>query len=176
MLQPQVDVISFAAYPDSHPNISPRALTQSLLSKQSLLDAYGTRGCAVTQMCFDPSIIKAWLSSSRAAGFTSPVILGVPGPAPLHKLLSVATRIGVGESLRFITRGGAGVVAAVAGVHPTGQYDAAGVVRQLCASDDAADIQGIHCFTFNAVADAVKWAGEALRQNDAASMNNARQS
>ncbi len=95
-----------------------------------------------------------------------PIILGVPGPAPIHKLLSVAARIGVGESLRFMTRGGAEVAAARA----NGRYDAADIIRQLSGGD----IDGIHCFTFNAVEDAVDWARGVAMQVDVAAGDDAR--
>ena len=64
----------------------------------------------------------------------SPVVLGVSSPAPLHTFLSVAAGTKVGESLRLMEE-----EHAVAGSNTSGQYDEAGVLRQLCASDDAAD-------------------------------------
>ena len=141
-------------------------LAHALLCKQSLLSAHGISGSAVTQMCFDASAVQAWISSSRAAGFTLPIILGIPGPVPLHKLLAVAARIGVGESLRFLAQGGLkmGLAAAAVGVGGEGRYDAHGVIRQLCGGVGGGAVQGVHCFTFNAVADAVAWANSAAKQ------------
>ena len=169
-LQPHVDFVSFAAYPATHPSASTAALAHSLLSKQSLLLSHGIRGSAVTQMCFDVSAIKAWALASRSQGFTMPIILGVPGPAPIHKLLAVAARIGVGESLRFMSRGGAEVAAAIAGARANGRYDAADIIRQLSGGD----LEGIHCFTFNAVEDAVDWARAMAMQADVAAGDDAR--
>ncbi len=134
------------------PNASPAIIAQSLLSKQSLLDTHGISGSAVTQMCFDAHAIKAWIISSRRAGFTLPIILGVAGPVPLSKLLAVSARIGVGDSVRFLSRGGLGIAAAVSGLGMPGTHDAAAIIGQLIE-----DIQGIHCFTFNAVEDTAAW-------------------
>jgi len=150
--QPHVDRVSFAAHPEAHPSASPATMAQSLLCKQSLLIAHGITGSAVTQMCFDALTIKAWISSSRRAGFNLPIILGVAGPVSPSKLIAVSARIGVGESMRFIARGGWGVAAAVSGFGRPGTHDSAEIIRQLCG-----DVQGIHCFTFNAVADTAAW-------------------
>ena len=156
--QPHVDHVSFAAHPEAHPSASPATMAQSLLCKQSLLIEYGVTGSAVTQMCFNALTIKAWIRSSRQAGFNLPVILGVAGPVPSSKLLAVSARIGVGESLRFIARGGWGVAAAVSGLGRSGTHDAAEIIGQLCG-----DVQGIHCFTFNAVADTAAWVDKMCR-------------
>ncbi len=170
--------MSFAAHPESLPNISPLVLTHSLLAKQSLLAASGVRGSAVTQLCFDATTIRQWLISTRAAGFTLPVTLGVSGPVSLHKLLSVAARVGVGESLRFLKRQGlsaavAATGAAVTGAVGQGRYDSAGIVEQLCTADGVALAQGVHCFTFNAVADAAAWAQENAKEHDISTIGRA---
>jgi methylenetetrahydrofolate reductase (NADPH) len=166
--QPLVSHVSIAAHPESIPNISPLVLTRSLLAKQSLLAAHGVSGSAVTQLCFDATTIQAWLVSARAAGFTLPLTVGVSGPVSLHKLLAVAARVGVGESLRFLTRRGLSAAVAVAGGSGQGTYHAAGIIGQLCGAEDLGQVQGIHCFTFNAVKDAVEWAHESARQADIA--------
>jgi methylenetetrahydrofolate reductase (NADPH) len=165
--QPQVTHVSFAAHPDAHPHASAPLLAQALLSKQSLLASHGISGSAVTQMCFDPQVVRDWISCSRATGFVLPIILGIPGPVPLHKLLAVAARVGVGESMRLVGKGGGGVmmgVAAAAVGVGRGRYDAGSVVRQLCEGGGGGTVQGLHCFTFNAVADAVAWADAAAKQ------------
>ena len=40
----------------------------------------------------------------RARGITMPLLLGMPGPIDRTKLLSMATKIGVGESTRFLAK------------------------------------------------------------------------
>ena len=78
--------------------------------------------------------------------------------------------MGVGESLRFVARGGLGAAAAVAGLGGQGRYDAAGIIMRLCGAEGVGTVQGIHCFTFNAVADAAAWALESARLAVAAAM------
>lgn len=109
--QPHVDHVSFAAHPEAHPRASPATMAQALLCKQSLLIQHAVTGTAATQMCFNALTIKAWISSSRQAGFNLPVMLGVAGPGSSSELLAVSARIGVGESMRFIARGRLGVAA-----------------------------------------------------------------
>ncbi len=160
--------MSFAAHPESLPGTSALVLTRCLVAKQSLLAAHGVSGSAVTQLCFDAAKVQEWASSVRAAGFTLPITFGVSGPVPLHKLLAVAARVGVGESLRFLTRRGLSSAVAFAGLAGHGTYDAAGIIGQLCGAEGVGDVKGIHCFTFNAVADAVAWACENAAQADIA--------
>ena len=40
----------------------------------------------------------------RKRGITMPLLLGIPGPVDRTKLLSMATKIGVGESTRFLAK------------------------------------------------------------------------
>ena len=40
----------------------------------------------------------------RARGVTMPLLLGIPGPVDRTKLLAMATKIGVGESTRFLAK------------------------------------------------------------------------
>jgi hypothetical protein len=62
------------------------------------------------------------------------------------------------------------VAAAIAGARANGRYDAADIIRQLSEGD----FEGIHCFTFNAVEDAVDWARAMAMQVDVAAGDDAR--
>ncbi|MGH1556441.1 methylenetetrahydrofolate reductase [Streptomyces sp. L7] len=55
-------------------------------------------GSVITQFGFDVDPVLAWLEKVRAEGITLPVRIGVPGPAGVRRLMSYATRFGVGTS------------------------------------------------------------------------------
>ncbi len=57
-----------------------------------------------TQMSFNPSAIAAWIGRMRASGVTLPVHIGLPGVADLTKLVTIAARIGVADSARYLKK------------------------------------------------------------------------
>ena len=56
----------------------------------------------VSNLCFDADTIDDWLHRMRKRGITLPVLIGLPGPVERAKLLSMATKIGVGQSVKFL--------------------------------------------------------------------------
>ena len=58
----------------------------------------------VSNLTFDPAVIRGWVRRLRARGVTMPLLLGIPGPVDRTKLLAMATKIGVGESTRFLAK------------------------------------------------------------------------
>lgn len=89
--------IGVPGYPEGHPFISDATLWEALSAKQ----AYARY--MVTQMCFDPGAITAFTEACRARGIMLPVLIGIPGVAPLRKLAAISARIGVGSSMRFLS-------------------------------------------------------------------------
>jgi methylenetetrahydrofolate reductase (NADPH) len=92
--------IGIAAYPDGHPQIADGALNAALNEK---LDEAFIRGLGVhivTQFCFDPEQILAWLRRIRYARVDVPVRIGVAGPTSMRGLLRYALRCGVRASLK----------------------------------------------------------------------------
>jgi methylenetetrahydrofolate reductase (NADPH) len=81
--------------------------------------------------------------------------VGVAGPVQRAKLLAVATKIGVGESTRFLTRHASWFwrFAAPGGYSPDGLL--ARGERALTAP--SAGVAGLHLFTFNQIAETERW-------------------
>jgi methylenetetrahydrofolate reductase (NADPH) len=107
-------------------------------------------------------VLTNWVRRMRSRGITMPLLLGVPGPVDRAKLLSMAGKIGVGESTRFLVKhkGTFARLAAPGGF--TGEK-----FLQKCAADLAAPefgLEGVHVFTFNQVAETEKWRSELLEQ------------
>ncbi len=58
----------------------------------------------VSQICFDPDALLAWLHRTRGAGIGLPLYAGVPGPIDRRRLLEISLRVGVGASVRTLRR------------------------------------------------------------------------
>ena len=142
--------LGIAAYPDGHPFIPDDVLRQALKDKQPYA-AYMT-----TQMCFDPEIISTWVADVRSDGIALPIHLGMPGVAPLHKLIGISTRIGVGESIRFLSKH--------KGLVRQAFYAPDDLVAGLgeVMADPAADIEALHFYTFNQVESCEAWRQDFL--------------
>ena len=59
-----------------------------------------------SQICFDSAVTVAWVNNVWARGTRLPILVGIPGVVPRAKLLRVSTRIGIGESLRYLRKHG----------------------------------------------------------------------
>jgi methylenetetrahydrofolate reductase (NADPH) len=141
-------------YPQGHPDIPDEALAQALRDKSELVQ-YMT-----TQLCFDPKAIASFIAARRAEGNPLGVKLGIPGVAEIPKLLSISARIGVRDASKFVLRNArfVGQLLRSAGI-----YRPTDLMRKLAAviADPAADVIGLHVYTFNNVPATEEWRTEA---------------
>jgi len=107
-----------------------------------------------TQMSFNPSAIAGWIGRMRASGVTLPVQLGLPGVADLTKLMTIAARIGVADSARYLKKN-----RNLIGQVIKGRFGPDALLRELAPTlaDPAADVGALHVFTFNQVERTVAW-------------------
>ncbi len=129
--------VAVAGYPEAHPFVSTLHLLDSLLAKCHLATHI------VTQMCFAAPTIITYAEILRRERVTLPIWAGVPGPVPKGRLLPLASRIGVGPSLKYLSRSG-----------PLGRrvlrndrYSPGWLISDLEASPEA--FAGIHMHSFN---------------------------
>ena len=150
---PFVDV-GITGYPESHPGIHDDVTIQAMWDKRLHANQI------VSNMTFDPSLLAGWVRRIRARGVGVPVLLGLPGPVERTKLLAMATRIGVGESTRFLAKNRR-VFTRIAA---PGGYDPFRFLTGLggLPGDPAAGVAGLHVFTFNQVAATERWRRETL--------------
>ena len=90
--------VGITGYPESHPTIADDLTIQAMWDKRR----HATH--VVSNLTFDPGVVRDWVGRMRARGITMPLLLGIPGPVERTKLLAMATRIGVGESTRFLVK------------------------------------------------------------------------
>src|SRR3954467_7429015 len=141
--------VGITGYPESHPTISDDLTVQSMWDKRR----HATH--IVSNLTFDPKAISSWVTRLRARGVTMPLYLGMPGPIDRAKLLATATKIGVGESTRFLTKNKGTFVRLAAPGGFTGER-----FLEQCApalGTEGALAEGVHVFTFNQIAETEAW-------------------
>lgn len=151
-----LDRIGITGYPESHPLISDRATVQAMADKSG----YATE--VVSNLCFDPWVLAWWVHAVRTRGIALPIVLGVAGKVELAKLARVATRIGVGESTRFL-RSHTATFAKMA--RPGGYNPRKFLDRMAPVLDDpAAGVAGLHVYTFNQIRATEEWRSRQLHR------------
>lgn len=142
--------IGIPGYPQGHPFIADGPLLDALRAKAPFA-SYVT-----TQLCFDPAAIGRWITARRAEGIALPVHVGVPGPAEPQKLLTIAARIGVADTHRFLVKNVRFVTRLVRSggfYRPDGLLE--GVAPTIAAPGSG--IADLHLYTFNAVEAVERW-------------------
>jgi methylenetetrahydrofolate reductase (NADPH) len=150
---PGVERVGVTGYPDGHAMIDPSVVSEHLHAKQDLLAEAGVGGWVSTQMCFDETKIHAWLDGERAAGITLPVRLGVPGVVDRARLMTMGTRLGIGASMRYLSKNRSTVMHLMS----PGGFDPTDMVVAFADDAERLGIEALHSFTFNSVADTRAW-------------------
>jgi methylenetetrahydrofolate reductase (NADPH) len=152
------EVIGVPAYPEGHADIPDDALQRALRGKQQLAQHIST------QMCFDPGAVAGWIPRIRRDGITLPIHLGTPGVAELTKLMTIAARIGVADSARYLKKNKSMVGQLMKG----GSFGPDAFLRALAPTlaDPTADVRTLHIFTFNQVEATVAWQARMLSELD----------
>ncbi|MBD8868171.1 methylenetetrahydrofolate reductase [Nocardioides sp. MJB4] len=141
--------VGITAYPESHPTIHDDLTIQAMWDKRQ----HATE--LVSNLTFDPTVLATWLARVRARGVTMPLLLGLPGPVDPARLLAVATRIGVGESTRFLLKHRRTLSRLTTPGGFTGERFLLDCAPALTRPDAA--VVGLHVFTFNQVAETEAW-------------------
>jgi methylenetetrahydrofolate reductase (NADPH) len=110
-------------------------------------------------MCFSAGTILDWVRGLRAGGVDLPVKVGVPGAVETVRLLTMAGRIGVGDSLKYLSKNRGLFRMLRPGFRPER------LVEQLARDGDGLGLAGLHVFTFNQVAATAAWHREAMARS-----------
>ncbi|OIK00836.1 5,10-methylenetetrahydrofolate reductase [Streptomyces sp. MUSC 14] len=141
--------LGITGYPESHPLIHDDITVRSMWDKRT----HATY--IVSNLCFDPRVLGDWITRIRRRDITLPVYVGVAGPVQRAKLMATATRIGVGESTRFLARHPAWFLRFAA---PGGYVPERLLTRGAQAlTGPSAAVAGLHLFTFNQLAETECW-------------------
>ena len=142
--------IGITGYPESHPLIDDTTTISAMFDKAP----HATY--IVSQVCFDPAVTARWIEDVWARGTRLPIYVGIPGAVSRAKLLRVSTRIGIGDSLRFLRKNKSFGGRFFRGFDPDRLIDGLGPV---VASEKVA---GFHVFTFDDLEDTERWRRQRL--------------
>lgn len=147
--------IGITGYPESHHLISDEDTILSMTSKATMAT------CITSQICFDASTVAGWIGAVRARGTALPIWIGVPGVVDYAKLLRISTKIGLGESARFLRAHRDWMRRLI-----TRQFKPTSLLRELgpTLADPAAGVAGFHMYTFNEVEKTERWRVQALER------------
>ncbi len=141
--------LGVTGYPEGHPFIPEQLLIDALLEKQP------HASYMATQMCFDTDRIVSWVHERRASGVDLPLVIGLPGAIDTFKLMTIGARIGVGTSLKFLSKNRR----AMGKLMKPGQFTPDELLEGLVqlSDDPAMKIWGLHLFTFNQIESTLRW-------------------
>jgi len=154
-LRAEFDDIGITGYPESHHLISDEETIQAMFAKAPMAT------CIISQICFDPAVIAAWIAEVRRRGTHLPIWIGLPGSVDYSKLMRISMNIGLGESARFLRHHGNWISRLV-----TRQFKPDPLLRGLgpTLADPVANVAGFHLYTFNEVARTERWRRQALER------------
>lgn len=148
--------IGITGYPESHPRIDDDVTVQAMWDKR----VYATY--LVSNLCFDAATVRAWVRRIRKRGVTLPLNVGLTGPVDRTKLISVATKIGVGESAKFLTKHAEWFLR----LGIPGGYSPNRFLFNLSGTfaDPTSMVRGVHLFTFNQIRQTEQWRLQLLER------------
>ena len=146
--------IGVTGYPESHSFIDDDVTVQAMWDKRRIATYI------VSNLCFDPRVVKKWVTRVRRRRVELPIFVGMAGVAEPAKLLRVSTRIGIADSARFL-RGHSNWFLRMLqpGGYDPGRFVSA-LVPELAQPDRK--VSGVHVFTFNEIEPTERWRQEML--------------
>jgi len=141
--------VGITGYPESHPHIDDDITIQAMWDKRQHA-AY-----IVSNLCFDPAVLRRWIGRVRARGVTLPLFVGLAGPVDRTRLVRMAAKAGVAESARFLAGHTEWFLrlGTPGGYRPDRLLDRTGTTL----ASPASAVQGLHLFTFNQVRQTEEW-------------------
>ncbi|MFG2594379.1 methylenetetrahydrofolate reductase [Streptomyces sp. NPDC048462] len=148
--------VGISGYPEGHPDITVPALWSAIEDKTTALARHGLSGDVITQFGFDAEPVLAWVEAVRRRGIDAPVRVGVPGPAGIKRLMTYATRFGVGTSTSIAKKYGFSL---------TNLMGTAGPDRFIHALAEGYDphrhgVLKLHFYTFGGIGATSRWVTE----------------
>jgi len=149
-----LDDVGVSGYPESHSFIDDDMTIQAMWDKRRIATYI------VSNLCFDPRVVKQWVGRVRRRRVELPIHIGMAGVADPAKLLRISTRIGVVDSARFL-RGHSNWFLRM--MQPGG-YSPERFVRGLLPDLALPErkVAGLHVFTFNEIEPTERWRQEML--------------
>lgn len=143
-----------AGHPEGSPDFSDDVALEALKLKQAFRDRTDIDLRIVTQFGFAPEKFTAWAEGLSAKGVELPVHLGVAGPAKITTLIKFAAMCGVGNSISFLKKRGAAVLAMASGFDPD---EIVNPIESAALGTENSAVKQIHVFPFGGVKKSAEW-------------------
>lgn len=158
----QYDVrsVGISGYPEGHPAIAERVLWSAMADKNGALAAQQLTGSVITQFGFDVDPVLTWAEETRKRGVDLPIRIGVPGPAGVKRLMTYASRFGVGTSASIAKKYGFSLTNLMGTAGPER------FLRTLAQEYDAArhgELK-VHFYTFGGLRATSEWAARFRKE------------
>lgn len=143
---------SAATRKGTRPSAGP-ALWSAIEDKTAALARHGLAGDVITQFGFAADPVLTWVEALRKRGIDTPVRIGVPGPAGIKRLMTYASRFGVGTSTSIARKYGFSI---------TNLMGTAGPDRFIRALAEGYDTERhgtlkLHFYTFGGIGATSRW-------------------
>jgi methylenetetrahydrofolate reductase (NADPH) len=151
--------VAVAGHPEGLPHVTEDVLWRSLREKSNELRDDGFDLSLVTQFCFDTDTVLTWVEQVRAHGVDAPIRIGVPGPATVRRLMTYASRFGIGTSRTIVKKYGLSLANLM---HTAGPER---MINSLVEGYDA-ERHGalrLHFFTFGGIESTSDWIAQYRR-------------
>ncbi|MGA8679163.1 MAG: methylenetetrahydrofolate reductase [Acidimicrobiales bacterium] len=148
--------IGITGYPESHPKIDDDVTIQAMWDKRRYASYI------VSNLCFDADTLKGWVHRVRARGVALPLRVGIAGPVDRTKLMSMASKIGVADSLRYMRSHSSTILR----LNAPGGYAPDKLLARIgpMLADPTSKVEGLHVFTFNQLRETEQWRKELLER------------
>ena len=147
--------IGITGYPESHHLISDEETIRAMFEKSEMATDI------ISQLCFEPETIDAWIANVRERGTHLPIWIGMPGCVDRAKLARITMKIGMGESARFLRHNRNVLTRLLAR-----QFKPSRLLEELAPIVTNADraVAGFHLYTFNEVGRTERWRQRTLQR------------
>ncbi|MNM80031.1 Methylenetetrahydrofolate reductase [compost metagenome] len=147
-----IKVVGVGGHPQGHPVMTSAERWRVLENKCQRIEERGMAPLVITQFAFDAGIVLAWLNELRARGITHPVLVGVPGPASIARLVRYAAMCGVAASTSMLSRYGISIGRLLGRAGPDMFVD-----RLAEGLTEAHGQVSPHLFPFGGIAPTMEW-------------------
>lgn len=141
-------VVGVAGYPERHPTIDSETIIADMAAKSRYADEI------VSNLCLSGATVKAWIKQVRRRGIDLPIRVGMAGNVERRKLVTMAAKIGVGQSSRFASKN----LRLFARILAPGGFRPGPFLHQVeSAAESFGDVSGLHVYTFNQLVGIEEW-------------------
>jgi methylenetetrahydrofolate reductase (NADPH) len=145
--------VSLAGHPEGHPRVPWDVICEAQINKWRLASSLGLEVTFVTQFFFAAEPFVQWARLLRSAGVQARLVAGIAGPTGLGRLIKLASRCGVGASMRALASRPAATTRLLAHHEPDQ------LLMQLSAEKLRQDslFDGLHVFSLGGFQRTVSW-------------------